>query len=568
MSKQDIYQKRKSKAARTVDVQTTSKAVGVGVKIIRDFAESIRSSQSPSKRQRKELVKNVDSVIALQDSVTENIPTLLPDNCTKYAMTRLISDSNHTVRTHCNVSHSRDNMRLRTFSCAGILIRLPKNLVQYTTTEVCSILSEYEDLKNTSKHLPYSERKWIPSLRKIITDMLCYKEGSLIPCSLSSMFRIFKKFKKDPSIQWPVIGRPPILTSEGFMSSVRNFEKDEGRAVGKKDMNQILNGAKVDSAKQRGISTLSVVSPTNRTNDNYMAYLLQLDADRAKTFVIQQKSEARFIAERSFRNAVSFIMTVAVTHYLVGTPDPRLKSIDKATDGAKKLYKLIQKENGGSELKVVLPFFVSTTDDTTMFTFEGSVSGKCEFIVNKNENGTRSAFTKDSSSTDSLRGLRIRHSVSFNAVGNAAPLYLTVYGLDEEELPSSTCQSGVFTLPIPGLCYGGSQDASNQTEGFLVFLRSTKKEELISTDQINHIQYRNNVFLPFIEKTREHFLQSEGWKSGDPVADDYVWINWQVCYCTFTFFFLIGMLFWDCCCFSNPHLIDSFAYIRTGMVPV
>ena len=202
-----------------------------------------------------------------------------------------------------------------------------------------------------------------------------------------------------------------------------------------------------------------------------------------------------------------------------------------------------------------------------MFTFEGSVSGKCEFIVNKNENGTRSAFTKDSSSTDSLRGLRIRHSLSFNAVGNAAPLYLTVYGLDEEELPSSTCQSGVFTLPIPGLCYGGSQDASNQTEGFLVFLRSTKKEELISTDQINHIQYRNNVFLPFIEKTREHFLQSEGWKSGDPVADDYVWINWQVCYCTSTFFF-IGMLFWDCCCFSNPHLIDSFAYIRTGMVPV
>ena len=65
MSKQDRYQNRKSKAARTVDVQTTSKAVGVGVKIIRDFAESIRLSQSPSKRQRKELVENVDSLIAL-----------------------------------------------------------------------------------------------------------------------------------------------------------------------------------------------------------------------------------------------------------------------------------------------------------------------------------------------------------------------------------------------------------------------------------------------------------------------------------------------------------------------
>ena len=162
-------------------------------------------------------------------------------------------------------------------------------------------------------------------------------------------------------------------------------------------------------------------------------------------------------------------MTVAVTHYLVDTPDPLLKSIDKATYGAKKLYKLIQKENGGKELKVVFPLFVSTTDDTTMFTFEGSVSGKCEFIVNKNEIGTRFAYTKNISSTDSIRGLRIRHSASFNAVGNAAPLYLTIYGLGEDELPSPACPSGVYTLPIPGLCHGGSQDTSNQTEGYLVF---------------------------------------------------------------------------------------------------
>ena len=73
------------------------------------------------------------------------------------------------------------------------------------------------------------------------------------------------------------------------MSSVRSFEKDEGRAVGKKDMNQLLKEAKVENAKQRGMSTLSVVYPTNRSNDNYMAFLPQLDAGRAKTFSIQQK---------------------------------------------------------------------------------------------------------------------------------------------------------------------------------------------------------------------------------------------------------------------------------------
>ena len=87
-----------------------------------------------------------------------------------------------------------------------------------------------------------------------------------------------------------------------------------------------------------------------------MAFLLQLDTDRSKASDVQEKSEARFIAERSFRNAISYIMAVAVTHYLVGTLDPRLKNIDKATDDAKRLYKLIKKENDGKDLKVVLPF--------------------------------------------------------------------------------------------------------------------------------------------------------------------------------------------------------------------
>ena len=112
-------------------------------------------------------------------------------------------------------------------------------------------------------------------------------------------------------------------------------------------------------------------------------------------------------------------------------------------------------------MKVVLPFFISTTDDTTMFTFEGEVNDKCEFIIKKNENHTRSAYTKDSSSTDSLRGIRIRHSITFNAVGNAAPIYTTVYGLGEDELTSATCPTGVLAIPIPGLCFGGNQDCLN-----------------------------------------------------------------------------------------------------------
>ena len=66
-------------------------------------------------------------------------------------------------------------------------------------------------------------------------------------------------------------------------------------------------------------------------------------------------------------------MAVAVSHYQIGKQDKRMKKIENATTGAKVLYKLVKLENEGLDLHVVLPMFISTTDDTTVFAFEGSV---------------------------------------------------------------------------------------------------------------------------------------------------------------------------------------------------
>ena len=224
-------------------------------------------------------------------------------------------------------------------------------------------------------------------------------------------------------------------------------------------------------------------------------------------------------------------MAVSVSHYQVGNQDKRLKKIDKATAGAKLLYKLIKKENKGLDIQVILPMFISTSDDTTVFAFEGAVDSTEgeEFIVCKDDDsGTRSAYTRHTSSTTSFRGLRIRHTVTFNAYGNAAPMYATVYGLSEAELPTNTCPSGVLPVLLPGFCYGGSQDVSNTTYGHVVFLRNTSKDDEVSTDQKNHIRYRQQVFLPYVEATRAHYLQREGWQPDDDVEDEHFWVGWQV----------------------------------------
>ena len=73
--------------------------------------------------------------------------------------------------------------------------------------------------------------------------------------------------------------------------------------------------------------------------------------------------------------------------------------------------------------------------------FIGSVQGDEGelYIVNKDDGrGTRSSYTKETGSTTSLRGLRMRHSVSFTPLGKQAEMYATIYGLSEEELPVET----------------------------------------------------------------------------------------------------------------------------------
>ena len=114
-----------------------------------------------------------------------------------------------------------------------------------------------------------------------------------------------------------------------------------------------------------------------------------------------------------------------MSHYQIGKQDKRMEKIENATIEAKVLYELVKLENERIDLHVVLPMFISTTDDTTVFAFGGSVDsaeGEGFIICKVEDTGTRSAYTQHTSSIASMRGLQIRHPVTFNAHGNAAPL--------------------------------------------------------------------------------------------------------------------------------------------------
>lgn len=139
---------------------------------------------------------------------------------------------------------------------------------------------------------------------------------------------------------------------------------------------------------------------------------------------MQQKSEVRYITKRSLRNGISHTMAVAVSHYQIGKKDKRMKKIEHTTAGAQLLYKLVKKENKGLALYFVIPMIISIPDGTTVFAlecYEDSSYGEGCIICKDEDTGTRSAYTHHTSSTVNVRGLRIYHSVTFNAYSDATP---------------------------------------------------------------------------------------------------------------------------------------------------
>ena len=85
----------------TIDLQTDGRAVRDGISAIRDVAQSMLDSEVPTKRQRSNLVKKAESLIALQKSVVDKIPDLVPADCTKYALTRLNAANNYVCAVLC-----------------------------------------------------------------------------------------------------------------------------------------------------------------------------------------------------------------------------------------------------------------------------------------------------------------------------------------------------------------------------------------------------------------------------------------------------------------------------------
>ena len=503
----------RSSVVLNVALRREQVCVGIGLQRIIDIADTIPNARA-TVRLSNEVVKAAKALLQVQCRVEEKLEGILPSDCTKYAFNRITALDRYKEKCYENDENAIQT-RTRFFELEGVRVPLPSNKQRYTAIELCEVL-ELEQIRKKK--------------RKVIFKVV---EMNLVPVtSPDPIYKLLREFKKNKNVSWKRMGRPPTLDGNQLVKKIKRFQNDESRALSPDDISVFLKQQSIEKARENGLSTMMIASPSKKTRNNYFEFGKQILGDN---FGIsqkpQQKCERRYTAERSLRNVASYIAAVATSHYQIGPPDPRAPKINDASDGAKLFYNLIKKENDGLDITAIFPFFISSTDDTTLFAFEGTAVGDVKvFLIDKrNDHATRSNYTQNNGSTDGFRGLRVRHSVTMTAAGHVASIHMLVYGLTEKEMPRDISPTGIIFQPIVGLCYGGAQDSQNTTIGHVVFMRTGRDGEgNISNDQVHHERYRNEIFLPFVEGTRRTYLGSDGWSPEDAVENEALWVGWMV----------------------------------------
>ena len=114
---------------------------------------------------------------------------------------------------------------------------------------------------------------------------------------------------------------------------------------------------------------------------------------------------------------------------------------------------MIRKYHNNLPVYPLQPQYIYSTDDTVVYIYEGLGQKKEKFRListdSLNKQGSHSTYVLDN--TNSMKGMRVKLTFTFSALGTCAPLFVSVTGLNERELPHEKC----LILKIEGMCVGG-----------------------------------------------------------------------------------------------------------------
>lgn len=350
----------------------------------------------------------------------------------------------------------------------------------------------------------------------------------------TSIVKLYGKWKKTKTIPKGT-GRPATnITVEEAKEAVKNnlnSHTSGSNAFGLDDMKAAIIARRKEQAAKNGLDPDGIdCTVSNQAAKIAMTSAVMGQSASGLKFTnkdLLRKTEPRFISEHSLMMGYAYAATVLSTHFIAGTLPSNLQRKyhpECMSVAAKETIDWVKKAYGDEEVYPVDPNLVMSTDDTTVFAFEGMKDGigKWEWKLvdqTQGDSSVRSDF-EVSNDAENSGGLRVRLTFTFTASGLAAPPYVAVSGLTDEELCPKKCPGGILATEVEGLCKGGD-DLFNSGAGWLVFLRADKKEngeketDWMSIANKKFIHYNDDVLLPFIQSIRKKL----GCIPGQPVPE-------------------------------------------------
>ena len=346
--------------------------------------------------------------------------------------------------------------------------------------------------------------------------------GNKIPIKREGIYKLLKRSNDGKQIRntWNAAGRARLLDDTHIDRITNELIHKHGLSIGTETVKKKIMEVQESKAVENGlVPILNSNKPCRSSLSNYMALLATQPGINICKQVID-KTKSRYTAENSLISAMALLCVVAATHIFVV---PKMISdiyhgIKECSKGVRLLFDMVSKVHGNLPLFVAHPDLVFSTDDTVQYIFEGKGVAKEKYrLVSSNttkSSGTRAKYNVTNS--QNMQGMRVKLTYTFSAAGMNAPLFITVTGLSERELPMNDC----VKITIPGLCVGGGGvTLGNNVAGIIVFMRGGPGMEVA-----RYKIYRDNILIPFIKQTRREL---HGWKDGQPIPNDLRAICWS-----------------------------------------
>ena len=106
--------------------------------------------------------------------------------------------------------------------------------------------------------------------------------------------------------------------------------------------------------------------------------------------------------------------------------------------GVKLLFKMIHGYHDHKPIVPILPAMCYSTDDTTDYIYEGygnNRKGLFRLVSNKSLKNVGSLSRYRINNSKAMNGMRVKLTYTFSAAGTMAPIFISILGLTEKELP-------------------------------------------------------------------------------------------------------------------------------------